>query len=210
MKIYSVEALAALEAGDAVVSGAVAIECDPPVRVFGGFGTVEIDGQPYDGIGDRGLVQLSEAALGGSAQNVTLTLSGVDPEALDLLDAEEVRGAAVTLRRLVCDSAGRTILDAQVFRRGRIDQLPTEDVIGGEATIKAMVEGAARGLGRRGGRMRTDADQRMIKELDGGLKHVSYAAEKTLYWGGKQPARAGSVLSQAITKLFQPKNGSAD
>ena len=203
MKIFSEAALDALEAGDVIVGGSVAIDCDPPVRVFSGHGMMEIAGEEYEGIGDRALAQVSDGALGGSAQTVTLSLSGVDPDVLAILAAEDVRAAPVVLRRLVCDGTGKTVLDAHVYRRGRLDQLPTEDVIGAEATIKAMVEGAARGLGRRGGRLRTDADQRLVKPNDGSLKHVSYAAEKTLYWGGQRPARAGSVLTTGLRKLVE-------
>jgi len=42
--------------------------------------------------------------------------------------------------------------------------------------------------------MRTDADQRLVNATDGGMRHISYAGQKMLYWGGKVPARAGSAL----------------
>ena len=55
---------------------------------------------------------------------------------------------------------------------------------------------AARGLGRKTGRVRSDADQRLIKETDGAMRAITYASEKLLYWGGEKPARAGSSLGQ--------------
>lgn len=194
MKMFTDEALDALEDGSALVSGAVSIACVPPVRVWGGFGPLTIDGEVYDGVGDRGLAQVSSGAIGGAASAVTLSLSGVEAAVLELLDVDQVRRAPVTLRRLIFNGAGTKLLDAQVYTRGRLDQLPTEETIGGEATINAVIETAARGLGRRGGRMRTDADQRLIKPTDGGFKAVSYAGQKTLYWGGKRPANAAAAV----------------
>jgi hypothetical protein len=64
----------------------------------------------------------------------------------------------------------------------------------GSATIELSIEGAARGLVRRGGRIRSDADQRLVSSTDGFYRVVSAAPKKTLYWGGKRPSVAGSAV----------------
>lgn len=194
MKLIAPLALAALDEGSAIVAGAVEIAADPPLRVWAGWGPLTFDGRTFDPIGDRGLVQVAGGALGGAAQGITLTLSGIDPETLALLDAEDVAGAPATLWRLIFAADGITLLDYHVWARGRLDQLPREDEVGGTATIAAMLETAARGLGRRGGRMRSDADQRLIKANDGFFRNVSFAGEKTLYWGGRRPANAAAAV----------------
>ena len=135
--------------------------------------------------------QQSTAAIGGSAQNLTLSLSGIEPAALQLLDVSEVKGAAAVVRRLIFDSSGKTLLGAYVYARGRVDELKTSEVVGEAASIQLMIEGAARGLGRRGGRSRSDADQRLVSATDGFYRVVSAAPKKTLYWGGKKPATLG-------------------
>jgi len=195
MKMFSSAALSAIIAGEAVVSGAVAILAPTdPAFVWGGYGTLALDGYSFDGVGDRAMAQVSNGALGSAAQNVTLALNGLEPEVLELVDAGEYRSAPVIIWRLIFDGGGTTLLDAHVYTRGRLDLLTRDEVIGGSAMIEAAVEGAARGLRRKGGRMRTDADQRLVKPTDGGFKAVSYAAEKTLYWAGKIPATAGVAL----------------
>lgn len=199
MKIFSDEAQAAIERGDAITAGAVEILCDPPIRVWGGYGTIEIDGVTFDGIGDRGLASASGSALGGAEQNVTLSLSGVESAVLATFNAALLRRALTVVRRLIFDSSGTRLLHSEVFTRGRLDQIPVEETPGGTSTISASVETAARGLGRRGGRMRTDADQRLIKPSDGGFKAIAYAGQKNLYWGGKRPATAASALSSGGT-----------
>lgn len=201
MKNFSAPAMAEIEAGTAGVSAAVEIASDPPIRLWGGLGTIQIGGEDFLGIGDRGLAQVSGGAVGGAEQNVTLELSGVEAEAVEVLEADEVQGAPVTVWRLVFKGDHKTLLDAQVFTRGRLDQLPLEDVVGGTALIRALVESAARGLGRRGGRMRTEADQRLVDALDGFFKSVSFAGQKTLAWGGKRPAAASSVLPGAMPSV---------
>jgi len=193
MKIFSPAAMAEIRKGSAIVSGAVEILSRDPIRLWGGYGRLPIEGETYEPIADRALAQVSGQALGGAAQNVNLTLSGIEPEALELLDAEEVKRAPATLRRLIFSGDGKRMLDQHVFTRGRLDPLTVRDVIGGAASIATSIESAARGLGRRGGRMRTDADQRLIKADDGFFKNVSFAAEKNLYWGGQKPATAAQA-----------------
>lgn len=194
MKSFSAAAMAAIQRGDAIVAGAVEIMSDPPVRVWGGYGILSIDGNNYDPIGDRGLAQEGSAAIGSAAGNITLTLSGIEPDVIALLNAGEVIRAPVTIWRLIFDGTGTALLDAQIFERGQVDRITVSETIGGVASIQVAVETAARGLGRKGGRMRTDADQRLIKANDGFFKNVAFAAEKTLYWGGKRPANAGRAL----------------
>ncbi len=194
MKTLAPAALAALEAGTAIVSGAVEIACTPPVRVWSGWHEITLAGQTFLPIGDRGLAQVMGGALGDAAQAITLTLSGIDPETAALLDRAGLAGAPTVLWRLIFSGDGNTLLDADIWARGRLDTIAREEEIGGTAAISAQIETAAKGLGRRGARMRSDADQRLIDPADGFFKNVSYAGEKTLYWGGRRPARAGSAL----------------
>jgi hypothetical protein len=197
MKVFSDEAISAMEAGATIVAGAVKFDLPEPLRVWGGFGPLTIDGEDMLGVGDRGLVSTTGAALGGAEQNLTLQLSGVDPTVLAGFSAVAFRRIPAICWRLIFDGSGRTLLDATIFARGRVDQLPIEETPGGTATIKAVIEGAARASGRAGGRMRTDADQRLISNTDGGFKAVSYAGQVTLYWGGKVPVPANTALTSA-------------
>jgi hypothetical protein len=163
-----------------------------PIRLWGGYGDADLPSDAgtstYHGIGDRSLGQQISAAIGGSAQNLTLTLSGIEPAALALLDPSEVKGASAVVRILFFDSAGKTLLGAYVYTRGRVDELKTSEVVGGPASIQLAIEGAARGLGRKGARLRSDADQRLVNPTDGFYRVVSAAPKKNLYWGGKKPS----------------------
>lgn len=193
MKLYGDAAIAAMASGEAIVTGALAIYCDPPVFLWGGVGTMELDDDTYLGVDDRSVGQVTGGSVGGAEQNVEITLSGVDSDALALLDAASLRQAPAKLYRVLFDGSGTDLLDARVFKRGRLDDIAVVDVQGGSATITLSLESAARGLGRVGKRMRSDADQRLIDPNDGFFKHVSYAGTKTIYFGG-QPSSASAAV----------------
>lgn len=195
MKTFSAEALAALASGDNIVHGAVRIGTAPnALRFWGGHGVQVIDGEAFLGVGHNALVAASAGALGGGEAGAELRLSGVDPDVVAGLDLRSLRRRPVVLWRLIFNGSGSLLLHAAVFLRGRVDSVVMDDVPGGASTIVIGVEGAARGLGRRSERMRTDSDQRLISFSDGGLRRIAYAADKQISWGGKPPVRAGGAL----------------
>ncbi|AHE52642.1 hypothetical protein [Sphingomonas sanxanigenens] len=194
MKTIGVSAVAAMARGEAIVTAAVSFFSAEPTHVFGGYGVFEMGDDVFHGLGDRALAEVTGGAIGGSEQNVTLTLSGVDPEVAALMDAEDVMGVGVVIYRMIFDGSGRNLLDVRPYKRGRVDEIVVEETIGGTSTITVQVESAARGLGRNNGRMRSDADQRLIDPNDGFFKHTAYAGEKQIYFGGK--------ISSAVRSSF--------
>lgn len=195
MRDFGTAALAAIEAGQALSVAAVSILTEPDAfNVWGGYGPLTIGDTVFAGIGDRGLVESSTTTVGGSEQNITLELSGLDADTIALVDHVGLRRAPVIVYRLIFDASGTQLLAAPVFARGRVDQAPTEETAGGTATIRCFVETSARGLGRGGGRIRSDADQRLIDPTDDGLKNASFAGQTTIYWGGKIPADARAAF----------------
>lgn len=199
MKTFSPAALDALRLGSAIVSASVEFYGTPAIFLFGGHGELVLpaDGgtATFKGLGAKALVRVSGGSVGGTADSITLVLSGIDPAAIDVLDASEISGAPAVIRRLIFDSTGKSLLDSHVFTRGRVDTVSTRESIGQSAAIEVAIESAARGLGRRGARMRSDADQRLINSTDGFFKSVSIAGQKTLYWGGKRPSTPWSSMT---------------
>lgn len=197
MKTISAAAKTAMAEGTAIVVGAVKIEIPggETLRLWGGHGPLTIPGEaaPFEPLADRALVNAAGGAIGGAAQAITLALSGIDPKVIEVDDSDTAQGAPTTLWRLIFSSTGE-LLDYHVWQRGRMDQVVRDDEVGGTATISATLETAARGLGRRGSRLRSDADQRLVKANDGFFRNVSFAGEKTLYWGGRKPATAAQAV----------------
>lgn len=194
MKDFSPEALAALASGDVIVSGAVRLGLPTPRCFWGGHGPLDLDGETYLGVGDKGLVSVSSGTLGGQEQGAELTLSAIDADVVAELNTRELRGVSVVIRRLIFNGSGSTLLQDSVYLRGRVDRAPIEETPGGTSVLRIAVEGAARGLGRRSERMRTDADQRLISATDGSFRKVAWAGEKTINWGGKPAVRGGTAF----------------
>lgn len=204
MRPLAEEALEALEDGTALVSAAFWIDMPEPLRIWGGEGELDLDGETFLGVASNGLVEVGGQSVGGQEQGAVLTLSGVDPEQFSLVDLDAARGAPCVIYRLIFNATGSTLLDGSAWMRGRIDRLPLEEVPGGQSVLRAHVESAARGLGRRRGRMRTHADQQLVSATDRSFSRVAWAAQKTLNWGGKPSAAAGAVLAGGnsfITRL---------
>jgi hypothetical protein len=202
MKTIAPLAMAAIAAGTAIVAGAVEIRPrngGDVIRVWNGPCTLTPPsiGEAFQGIGGRGIGQQTAGQVGGGAQGLNLTLSGIDPAVLELVDPDEIKSASIVIYRLIFASDGKTLLDAHVFDRGRGDAITVDETIGGTAAITIAVESAARGLGRSGARQRSDADQRLFDHTDGYFKNTGYAPEKMLYWGGKKPSRAIGSLRGA-------------
>jgi hypothetical protein len=198
MKTFSAPWANELAAGRGNDIGAVKIATATPFLVWGGVGNLNLTDhgvtETYVGIGGKGLVAATASQLGGGEQSLELRLSGIEPEVLAMVQASDVRNAAVVVWRLGFDAAGVTLLDSQVYARGRVNQLARVETAKGEAAISCTVITAASGSGRATGRMRADADQRLISGTDGGMRRVTMAGDITLALGGKPPQRAANAL----------------
>jgi hypothetical protein len=178
MKMLATAALAAILSGEAIVAGAADIvprDGGSTIRVWSGPCVITIGGNDYLPLGDRAFAQQNSNAMGTIAQGMTLTVSGIEAEAVLLLDADEVKSAAVTVYRLIFANDGKTLLDAHVYDRGRGDAINVRRTVGGLAAIEYSVESAARSLGRSGARSRSDSDQRLIDPSDDYFKNTAYA-----------------------------------
>lgn len=187
MKNFSAEALAALRSGEAIVSGAVWFGGAESVGFWGGFGPIGFDGYTFTGVGSEAMIEVTGGALGGQEQGASLTLSNVDPDVVANIELDSLRGVPVIIWRLVFNATGSQLLQASIYLRGRVDTADSNETPAGRAAITLGIETAARGLGRSLGRMRSDADQRLISATDGGLRRVTYAGSKELYFGGRPP-----------------------
>lgn len=194
MKTFSAPLQAALASGDVIAVAAVKVATAEPFLVWGGYELLTLDGDDYVGIGSTGMVTVTGGQLGGTEQALVLSLSGVDPDVIPLIEQADVRRAPAAVWRLFFDGNGATLLGAHIYARGRVDGLTIDETPGGEANIRCSVETAARGMGRQTGRMGADADHRMIDATDGAFRFVTAAPSKTLSWGGKPPARAMNAL----------------
>ncbi len=194
MKTLPEEAVEALAGRAPIVAGAARFAFGETFRVWSGFGDLEIDEEVYKGIGANALIVPTGSQTGGSAEGVRLTLSGLDPDVAQTIEDEGYHQKPVTIWRLIF-SPEHVLLGAAVYLRGRVDTVTITEQVGGDSSIEFDIEGPRRDMSRRGSRIRSNTDQRVLGGSgDAAFKHVTYAGRKTLVWGQK-PVNAGQALN---------------
>jgi hypothetical protein len=190
MRTLSDAAVAALGGDRLVFAGAAKFSIGPGYRFWSGFGPLTISSEPFTGIGAQALIMPISAASGAGADGAQIELSGLDPDVAASIEAEDYAQRPVTIWRLVFNAAGDTLLAAAVFMRGRLDSVTV--VESETSVIRFAIEGPRRDMGRRGSRIRSAADQRLLG--DGGFRNISVSGRKTLSWGGA-PTPGSAVAS---------------
>lgn len=194
MKTLPTEALDALDGRELVQAGAVKfVFPDSTLRMWSGYGDLTINGETYEGAGDKALIAPTSSSVGGANDGLSINVSGLDPVTAQLVEDTDYHQKPVTTYRLVFASDRKTLLGSAVYLRGRVDSIVVSETIGGDASLQVQVEGPRRDMNRRGSRIRSDTDQRALGGSgDAGLKHVGIAQRKTLSWGNK-PATTEAV-----------------
>lgn len=199
MKTFSDEALEVLAGREPIIAGAARFVFDQAYHFWSGFGTLQHDGAPHLGTGALALIMPHQSQLGGAAQGLSIRLSGIDPDIAQAFENENYHQKPCVISRLVfADKA--TMIGSSVFMRGRVDYVQQLETIGGACVLSINIEGPRRDMNRAGSRVRSDPDQRILGgSTDGGMKHITYAGRKMLYWGNKP-----QVASEAVSPGFRP------
>jgi len=202
VKQLSEEAAAEIASRRPIIGGAARFNFgapDGPYCFWSGLGTINIDGSTFQGIGSRALITPISSRVGGSAEALSLKLSGLDPNIAQMIETEEYHQKPVTIWRLVFAQDKHTLLGQMVFMRGKVDYVAVNEVVGGEAEIEVVVEGPRRDMNRAGGRVASNADQRVLGGSgDASMKHLSYAGRKTLNWGNRPSVIGNDPRSQVV------------
>jgi len=154
-----------------------------PVCFWSGIGFVEWGGNKFAGTGDMGEVSAIDETKKLSANNVTLTLSGVPTHLIAVTMEEKYRGRFCRIWMGLVGEDKVTLIDApyQIFA-GRIDTITITD--GGESsTIAATVESCMIDMARSGERRYTDEDQKQLFPDDKGLEYVTAIQALEVQWG---------------------------
>jgi hypothetical protein len=197
MKTLPTEALDALDGRELIHAAAVKFAFEEPIRLWSGYGNLEINSEIYEGAGAAALITPTSSSIGGANDGLTIDVSGLDPATAQLTEDTDYHQKPITIYRLIFAPDTRTLLGATAFLRGRVDSIVITETIGEQSSLQIQVEGPRRDMNRSGSRLRSDTDQRALGG-DAGLKHVGTASRKTLTWGNK-PATAGNVIPAGTT-----------
>jgi hypothetical protein len=156
---------------------------------FGGQGKITYGGVDYLGCGPLLKEIAIETTADGTVSQYNLELSGLDPEILATVEAEDYHQKPILRQSAYIDEDGVTMLNVRTVGVGRIDFITRNDYP--KAKLVVTVTGGSQLVKGRGGRRRTDADQRRLAHpvVDRFFERVSGAGQQTRYWGMKNPIR---------------------
>ena len=203
MKTLSPAARQALAQKRVILSGAASFQFGATWNFWSGDGELTLPGLGlFKGISARALLTPLTNEVGGGADGVRLQVSGLETQVAVSIEEEDYRQKPVTIWRLIFSTTDQSLLHQAVYFRGRVDTIMTRETRPGESQIEIVIEGSARDMSRANGRMRSDADQRLLGgAADGGMKHISTAPDRTLNWGQK-PSTARSSLPGILGQII--------
>lgn len=154
------------------------LDCDPPVRLWTGFGDLVVDGIHY--LGADGLISTPDVRqlINGVSERIEFNISGVSNEANRVLqeDKASVYLAAARFGRVIFDENWQTTNSIAWEWEGQCDLLNTNSAQNEGQRTRTVSVGMGSADTRRSNpqiAFFTDADQRRRSPTDAFFSHVS-------------------------------------
>lgn len=130
---------------------------------------------------------------GLSSQQVDVTVSSLSSAVATIMSGIAWHQRPVLISRAFLNDAG-AVLETDPIFSGFLDAAPIEDADGETLRMSLIVESNNRELSRSAGRVRSDADQRLVSATDGFFKHTTATAvDSNIYWGRQGPSNPGKA-----------------
>lgn len=149
--------------------------------VWSGRGSINWNGETWQGVGDLGAISAISEDSSLTAQGLTISLSGIDPTLLTEALTEIQQGLPAQLWLVLADEQCNPI-DSILCYAGRMDQ-PTIDEGTDTATISIAIENRLSDLQRAQFRRLTDQDQRLKYPNDDGFRFINQLQDWNGSWG---------------------------
>lgn len=159
-----------------------------PAGFWDDFGDVDYDGRTYHGTGAITLGRIS-AKTDLTIPGLTITLSGLDATAIDLVRARLKGQEPVDVKIGLFDPAARTLIGSLIpVFVGFIDtvDVPMPEA-GGKAIVNLNCESTSRALSRKGTDTRSDPILKRRNPNDDGYIYTGVQYGKPVYFGRSAP-----------------------
>lgn len=150
-----------------------------------GLGNLIADGETWVGGGGVIAISTSSETVDLAANNVTITLNGLDSSILTIALAEPYRNRPFTLYLGCLDEDNQSVGSMYQLFSGRMDTMSVEDA-GQTANISLAVENALVDLGRARIRRLTNEEQLVRYPGDESLSTVAKLQDRQITWGSKE------------------------
>lgn len=176
------EQLAAIDAATVRPIAMVRAEFDSGVMAWhSGYGDIDFDGHTYTGTGKLGGISSIKEQPGTQATSLEVTISGLDPEIVALIQTEPYINRKVYLHVNLLDDQDRPVSAAPIlFFKGTIDDISAQ--FGNTAAIKLTVKSRLADWERKRTLRYTDADQQRLYPGDKGMEFIPQMSERKLIW----------------------------
>jgi hypothetical protein len=155
-----------------------------PMRVWSGFGDLAAGGYTWSGLGELGSISGIESAIGGTAPQVTFSMSGIDAAVVTatLNASDEVTGRDATIFAQFFDEDWQTLDSPYALWAGTMDvmRFSRADVTSRVVALTAETLFARRGIPAFG--YLSPADQEGLFAGDRFLEQVPTMANKSVQW----------------------------
>jgi hypothetical protein len=128
------------------------------------------------------------------ADKVEMQICNLNPTIAGIVQNEKWHQCPVLITMAFLDEAG--IIQHRLVRfSGFLDSVAIADHDGGSAVAKLSIESNNRELNRKGGRSRSDSDQRQVLVTDGFFKHtLTSTVDSQIFWGRAGPHFPGGSV----------------
>lgn len=155
-----------------------------PMRLWLGHGTLDAGGHEWSGLGEFGGISGIESAIGGTAPQVTFTLSGVEPKLVTagLSASEEVKGRDATVFLQFFDDTLQPLDAPYAVWLGTMDVMRVKAEGADRRTIEVTAETlfTRRAIPPFG--FLSDRDQQRLFPGDRGLEQMPAMTNKSVQW----------------------------
>lgn len=154
------------------------------LRLWTGYGELVADGQTW--VGSAGVIAISTSSetIDLSANNVTVTLNGLDSSILAIALDEPYRNRMFYLYLGCLDNDNQSVGTMYQLFAGRMDTMTIEDT-GETSNISVIIENALIDLERPRLRRLTSEEQLARYPGDNSLSTIAGLQDRTISWGRK-------------------------
>ncbi len=170
------------------------------VYAWNGYGDIVWNSQTWLGVGHLGGISNVRESRDGSANGVSLSMSGIPSTEIARALEDDSQGQPGKVYFGVLSSSGTFAIDPYLVFDGVIDVCPVEDD-GQTATISVQLEKELID-NRTRGRRYTHEDQQIDNAGDLGFEYVAGLAEKEITWGTAKVAPAVSTPDQNVIDAY--------
>ena len=157
-------------------------ETTDELNLWSGRGDLAYGGDTYTGVGDLLSISQMQETSDMSASGVTVTVTGIKNQFLDVAKDQEYQGSSITIILGAFDSSGSLIPNPEVFFGGFMDTMTIAES-GEYSTISISAENKLIALERSKVRRYTAEDQKIDHPTYKGFEFVTAIVEKEIVWG---------------------------